>query len=120
MRRALIVCVILGLCGCATQETAQSLGAKTLLSARQTVIAGAVAVDALCEKRMLGDADCKTAATSYLQAELAYATASDALELAVKSGQADDWKKYIASQSNFQQLAADATKLYNAFRGVTP
>lgn len=110
--------MVCSLAGCATTENAQSIAAKTLLSSRQTVIAGATATDALCKQKILTPADCTKAAELYEQSQAAYNLASEAFLVAVQTGNAVDWKAYLVKEDTFKNVAGSAVACYNAFGGA--
>lgn len=121
MKRLLLLAVAaLSLTGCPSNkatETPQSIAAKTLLSSRQAVIAGATTVDTLCKQHVVKPEDCATAALYYDQAQTAYGVASDAFVLAVKTGASSDWTVYLTKEASYKELAASAIACYSSFQG---
>ena len=109
--------LLLTLSACAHTETPQSLAAKTLLTSRQAVIAGATTVDALCKQGVVKPIDCATASTLYKQSQSAYNVASDAFVLAIQTGASADWAQYLTKEADYKALAASAIAAYNQFGG---
>jgi len=95
------------------------VSAKTLLTSRQAVIAGATTVDALCKQGVVKPVDCTKASTLYLQAQAGYNVASDAFVLAVQTGTSADWSAYLAKEADFKALAASAISCYQEFSKET-
>lgn len=104
--------------GCATTETPQSVAAKSLLSARQGVIAAATTVDALCDQGVIGAADCNMAAEKYRQAQAAYNTASDAFLLYIQISDSASQQKFQEAQGTLIALLLDLDDLAKQFGGA--
>jgi hypothetical protein len=119
MKKLILVILCCSLAaGCAAvQETPQSIAAKTLLTSRQAVIAGATTVDALCKQNIVKPADCVTAATLYKQSQAAYNVASDAFVLSIQTANAADWTEYLKAESSFTVLAQSTIVACQAFSG---
>lgn len=117
MRKLILILLSCSMAACATTETPQSLAAKTLLSSRQAVIAGATTTDALCKQKILSLGDCKKAEVLYKQAQTSYALASNAFVLAIQTGSSSDWKTYLLVEADYKTLAGSTVACYDSFRG---
>lgn len=104
--------------GCATTETPQSVAAKSLLTARQGVIAAATTIDALCVQGVIGAADCSMAAEKYRQAQAAYDTSSDAFLLYIQMSDSASLKRFEEAQSTLLALFLDIDKMVSTFGGT--
>lgn len=109
------------LAGCATDQAAkqspQAIAAKSLLSARQGVIAAATTADDLCRQGVMGQKQCDTARLIYDQAQTAYATASDALLVYVVANDETSRQKFEATQPRLMALFTDLDSLVRSFEG---
>ena len=113
---ALVAFAAIAFCfaGCAQIESAiqkdtpQSLSAKTLLSARQAVIGTAETLSTLCQQGKIDMPTCVGIQQKYLQAQIAYNTASDLESAAFAAGAAPDTlAKYQAAESQLLTLFQD-------------
>lgn len=113
---AFIALAALAFCftGCAaiqsalSTDTTQSLSAKTLLSARQAVIGTAETLSTLCQQGKISMTTCVDIQQKYLQAQVAYNTASDLETAAFTAGAAPDTlTQYQAAESQLLTLFQD-------------
>ena len=76
----IMIIAMLAIGGCATmqKETPESLTAKSLLSARQGIIAAAQTADSLCSQGIMKQDACDEARKLYRDAQPAYTAAADA------------------------------------------
>ena len=110
----LILLVMACFAGCAqieqslAKDTPQSLSAKTLLSARQAVIGTAETLSTLCQQGKVDMQTCMGIQQKYLQAQVAYNTASDLESAAFAVGAAPDTlAKYQAAEGQLLTLFQD-------------
>lgn len=107
--------------GCATDQTAnqtpQAIAAKSLLSARQGVIAAATTADALCSQGIMSQADCDKAKGIYTQAQQAYTTASDAFLVYLVANDEISKKQFEDTQPRLMALYTDINSLVKSFKG---
>jgi len=90
------------------KDTPQSLSAKTLLSARQAVIGTAETLSTLCQQGKIDMQTCAGIQQKYLQAQIAYNTASDLETAAFAVGAAPDTlTKYQSAESQLLVLFQD-------------
>ena len=117
MRKLIAIGLVMAVCcaaGCAQiqsalqKDTPQSLSAKTLLSARQAVIGTAETLSTLCQQGKIDMQSCAGIQQKYLQAQIAYNTASDLEMAAFAVGAAPDTlTKYQAAEGQFLALFQD-------------
>jgi hypothetical protein len=110
----LLIMLCLGVFGCATtgkQETPQSIAAKSLLTTRQAIIATATTADSLCAQGYLQQDDCTRASYLYIQAQAAYAVASDAFLVYLTAGDAASRQAYDKAFPPLASLFTDLDSL---------
>jgi len=110
---------IICLAGCATTETPQSMAAKSLLTARQGVIAAATTADELCIQGVMKQKDCDRAKEIYTQAQAAYLTASDAYLLYLLAADQASLDRFRDAEGRLQALFLDIDGLAKSFQGGT-
>ena len=123
MRSALVLLMAAVLfAGCAQikqmvqTDTPEALSAKTLLSARQAVIGTAETLSVLCQQGKIDMPTCIDIQRKYLQAQVAYNTASDLETAAFAVGAAPDTlSKYQAAESQLLTLFQDFQKVGTQF-----
>jgi hypothetical protein len=116
----LLACVVFSGCTQMKQafqkDTPQSLSAKTLLSARQAVIGTAEVLSTLCQQGRIDLQPCMDIQEKYLQAQIAYNTASD-LETAAFAVEAapDALEKYQAAERDLLGIFQDFQTIEKQF-----
>ncbi|HEX9080237.1 MAG TPA: hypothetical protein VF795_11650 [Desulfuromonadaceae bacterium] len=108
--------------GCATtgtgaKETPQSVTAKSLLSARQGVIAAARVADSLCAQGVMKQTDCDQARETYEEAQTAYTAAADAYLLYLTSADAANQQRADAAVNRLVALCTSLNSLVTTFQG---
>lgn len=105
--------------GCAgltgKQETPQSVAAKSLLSARQGIIAAATTADALCSQGFMKQNACNQVRELYNDAQPAYAAAADAYLLWLTINDADSQRRFEATQPQLMDLFTSLDGLVKRF-----
>lgn len=91
-------------CSLVRTEDRQEKAAKTLLSAKETIISVATAADAACKKGLLKEDACTEIARLYQDAQDVYDVAADALVLAVQTQSPAMEQHYLLLQEDFFNL----------------
>lgn len=101
------------LAGCATlrNDTPEALAAKSLLTAKEGIVAAARTGDALCDERRLAPEKCGQLADYYRRAMPAYDLAADSLAAAIRIGDAQGWARYQAARHSLFALYDDMLRL---------
>jgi hypothetical protein len=105
--------------GCASlsgkNETPESLAAKSLLLARQGIIASAETVDTLCTQGIMKQDACDQARKIYVDAQPVYTATSDAFLLYMTSKDDASRQRYEAMQPRLMSLFTDLDALVKKY-----
>lgn len=105
-RNFILIMIILMLSACSLLKgtTRSETVTKTMLTAQNTIVAVAIAIDEACTIGALAQKDCDRAADLYTRSKRTYDLAENSLELAIMADSPEQWKNYEMFHNNFYKL----------------